>query len=73
MTTSLVRRKNLSTIGAILAFISTIIGGGIVGLPYAIYYTGIPLGIVMNLIISGTTIYSTYLYLLCKDLAGNKQ
>jgi amino acid permease len=73
MTSSLARRKNLSNIGAVLAFISTIIGGGVVGLPFAVYYTGIPLGIAMNLIVSLMTIYSTYLYLLCKDLTGNKQ
>jgi hypothetical protein len=42
----------LSNRSAILAIISTIVGGGIVSLPHSIYYTGIILGFIL-IIMSG--------------------
>lgn len=60
--------KGLSIWGAILSFISTIIGGGIVGIPYAFYHVGIPVGIFMNILVIAVTFYSIYLYLKAKDL-----
>lgn len=69
---SISSRKSLNFFGAVLAVISTLIGGGVVGIPYAYYYCGIILGIGMNLFVVILTIYSTYLYLLVKDLTGGK-
>lgn len=38
---------SLDTWGAVLAIVSTILGGGIVALPYSILHLGIPLGVAM--------------------------
>jgi hypothetical protein len=60
----------LGFFGAVLAFLSTIVGGGTVGLPFAFYWAGIPFGIILNIIVGGLTAYSCYIYLLTKDLTG---
>lgn len=57
--------------GGSLAILSTIIGGGIVGLPFSLYHTGIPVGIVMNLVFAGLTLYSCVLYIKARDFIGN--
>ena len=57
--------------GASLAILSTIVGGGVVGLPYSFYHTGIPMGIILNLVFTALTLYSCILYIKAKDLAGN--
>ena len=49
--------------------LSAIIGGGIVGIPYAMMQTGIPLGIVLNAAIALFGNYTGRLYLRCKDLS----
>jgi amino acid permease len=54
----------------VLAFISTIIGGGIVGIPAAFYSAGIPLAIAMNLLVGASTIYSAVFYLRARDMTG---
>jgi amino acid permease len=59
--------KGLSTFEAALALLSTIVGGGIVGIPYAIYHCGIPLGIFLNISLVLTTYYSFVLYLGAKN------
>ena len=46
-----------------IAFVGSIIGGGIVGIPYAMLNTGIPLGIVLNLIVMAINLFSGFLYL----------
>lgn len=51
-------RKGLNFISTVLAYISTIVGGGIVGLPYAFYHTGITLGIALNVVVVVLTVYS---------------
>jgi hypothetical protein len=65
--------NHLSFFPTVLAYISTIIGGGVVGIPYAFYYCGIPLAITISIAIAGFTIYSSYLYLLAKDMTGGHQ
>lgn len=54
-----------------MAILSTIVGGGIVGLPYSFYQTGIPVGILMNILFALMTLYSCILYIKAKDLVGN--
>ena len=54
-----------------MAFVSTIIGGGMVGLPYSFYHAGIPMGIILNFIFALLTIYSCLLLLEAKNLVGN--
>ena len=44
---------SLSASGAVLAIISTILGGGIVGLPYSIYSTGIYCGVLIAMFAAG--------------------
>jgi amino acid permease len=56
-------------IGA-LTFIGTIIGGGVVGLPIAVLYTGLPLGIVLNLLNAIGAIYAVSLLIKAKNITG---
>lgn len=57
----------LTTFTAILALISTIIGGGIVGMPYSMLHFGFPLAIVFNVLAVMVTIASGTMYLAIKD------
>jgi amino acid permease len=52
-----------------LALLSAIIGGGIVGIPYAMLHTGIPLGILLNVFVAIAGSYTGYLYLKVKELS----
>ena len=52
-----------------LAMLSAIIGGGIVGIPYAMIHTGIPTGFLINVLVASAGIYTGNLYLKCKDLS----
>lgn len=63
-------KKLLTFFPSVLSFISTIIGGGLVGMPYAYYYAGLPLGVILTVIVALMTIYTTYIYLLAKDMSG---
>ncbi len=62
----------LNTFTAILAILSTIIGGGIVGIPYSFLNFGIPLAIVLNILVVILTYYSGVLYLKAKDLVPDQ-
>lgn len=57
----------LTKIGAALALVSTVVGGGIVGLPFAFYYTGIGAGLLLLFLMGIQTVYSVKLYLAAKD------
>ena len=58
--------------GAALTIISTTIGGGIVGLPYAFYYTGLGLGTAMIIFMAVQTVCSVELFLAAKDFLPGK-
>lgn len=58
----------LTAFGGALAIISTILGGGIVGLPYAIYMLGLPLGFVLNLVVDYISYESGMMYMALRSL-----
>jgi len=64
-------RKGLSAFGGSLAILSTIIGGGVVGLPYSFYQTGIPLGVALNIVFAILTLYSCLLFMKARNIVGN--
>ena len=65
-----IKQSGLSVFGASLAIISTIIGGGIISVPYAFTAPGFSNGLVINLIIISFMLFTTYLYLKSKDYLG---
>ena len=62
-------KKGLNAFEAGLALLSAIIGGGIVGLPFAMIHTGIPLGLALNIIVAAAGCYTGSLYLTCTSLS----
>lgn len=62
----------LGLYGGALAIVSTIIGGGIVGLPYAMFVLGLTLGIPLNAFVCIVTFYSGLCYLALRDLIPGK-
>ena len=69
---SFVGEHGLTTFTGVLAILSTIIGGGIVSIPYAFVGIGLPFGICLNFLGVINTIFSIDLYLAAKDLIPDK-
>ena len=69
---SFVGKHGLTTFTGTLAILSTIIGGGIVSIPYSFISFGIPLAVVLNIFAVIMTYYSADLYLACKDAIPDK-
>ena len=64
--------EGLTLFSGILALISTCVGGGIVGLPFAFLYLGIPTAIILNILVIIATCYTVSLYLGIKDAVPDK-
>lgn len=62
--------QGLTVVGAALALLSTMIGAGLVGIPYAFYSAGIPLSLLISFVMTFQTINSCYLYFKAKDYSG---
>lgn len=69
-THTLHKSEGLGYFTASLALVSTMIGAGIVGVPYGYQKTGFGLGFIINIVLMVLTCFSCYLYLKCKDLTG---
>lgn len=69
---SFVGEHGLTTFTGVLAILSTIIGGGIVSIPYSFVSFGIPLAIVANILAVILTIFSCDLYMAAKDIVPDK-
>jgi len=65
-------KKGLSAFEGSLALLSVIIGGGIVGIPYAMYSSGVLFGIILTLISPILAWTSGYLFMTCKLMAPIK-
>ena len=55
-----------------LAILSTCVGGGIVGLPLAMYSLGSPLAIILQIGVMTTTHIGSMMYLHTKDIVPGK-
>ncbi len=66
------KESGLTTFTGILAILSTIIGGGIVSIPYSFVSFGIPIAIVLNLAAVISTIGSIKLYIAAKEIVPDK-
>ena len=62
----------LTVFGGILTIISTIVSGGIVGLPYGMYMLGLWPGSLCMISMAVLTVNSTWLYIKTKDLIPGK-
>jgi amino acid permease len=61
-------KKGLGMAEGAFAILSTIIGGGIVGVPYSLLHAGIPVGVLLHALVAATCLYSCQLYVKAKDL-----
>ncbi len=61
-----------STKASIFNLTSTIIGGGVLSIPYAFACTGLAVGVIMLLVMSSASAYSAYLLLSCARRCGGK-
>jgi amino acid permease len=66
------RPEGLTTFGGGLAILSTILGGGIVGLPYAIHTLGLPMGIALNLVVVFLSYESGMMYMALRSMLPNR-
>ena len=65
---SFIGERGLTTSTGVLAILSTLVGGGIVSIPYAFVSIGIPLGIALMIGTALLMVISVDLYLALKDI-----
>lgn len=56
--------------GVAISIVSTIIGGGIVSVPYAMTAAGLLNGVIINVVILSLVMFTTHLYLKARDILG---
>lgn len=66
-------RHGLNYFLASLALLSSMIGGGITGIPYAYYQSGFGLGLIINVVFGIQTALSCFMYFQVKDLCGGTE
>ena len=62
----------LSIKDGVLAILSTCVGGGIVGLPLAMFNLGLPLAIFLQILVMFVTHMSSNMYLYTRDIVPDK-
>ena len=62
----------LSVNDAAIAFVNTLVGGGIISIPYCIKTFGPELGILCHILMMSLLMGSTVLYLKTKDIVGSE-
>jgi amino acid permease len=67
---TILEEKGLSVYQAALAYISTIIGAGIVSLPYAMLEAGYMAGLFLHFMTTLILLFCVFLYLKAKDNLG---
>lgn len=65
--TAYIPEEGLGLFSGALSVVSTIAGGGIVGIPYAYLQFGLPLAIALSAVIIVITLYSANIYMVAKD------
>ena len=65
--------RGLTTNEAVLAFLSVIIGGGLLSVPFACVHLGIPCGMAVMLLFTFLTQRSNRLYLITIEMLPGKQ
>ena len=61
----------LTTFGAVLGIISTILGGGMIAIPFAIYCAGFGLGLCISAFAAIQVIFSSVMYLKAREVCPN--
>ncbi|XP_038145683.1 putative sodium-coupled neutral amino acid transporter 11 isoform X2 [Cyprinodon tularosa] len=73
--TALIQKRNSNSRGSLIAasfnFINSIIGSGIIGLPYALNQAGLPLGLILLILVGFITDYSIVLLIKGGNLSGS--
>lgn len=62
----------LTMFGVVLGIVSTVLGGGIVAIPYSFYSVGISLGMVISIFSSFQVVIGCLLYLKAREACPNK-
>ena len=62
----------MSVMETALALVASNIGGGLLGIPYAFYRLGMPLGLIVCFIVGTLNYFSSMMYLRTKDLTPRR-